>query len=178
VAKANDGLEHAGVWLFMVPGMNHCSGGIGASNFGGWASRFAQSRCGARSADRAGELGRTWCRTGAVHRHEMRGCPAPSENSAVHAADLPASGRGPLQGCGRPTTRRTSRTFVRNRTMAQLARPQRRGRVRCPTGPLACRRYDRGSLLEMSQSASSKWPSTARSAVARDVRRRKVRRMG
>lgn len=37
VAKANGGLEKTQEFyrLFMVPGMNHCSGGIGASNFGG-----------------------------------------------------------------------------------------------------------------------------------------------
>jgi len=37
LAKANGGLEHTQSFyrLFMVPGMNHCSGGIGASNFGG-----------------------------------------------------------------------------------------------------------------------------------------------
>jgi feruloyl esterase len=37
VAKANGGLEETGRFyrLFMVPGMTHCSGGPGASNFGG-----------------------------------------------------------------------------------------------------------------------------------------------
>ena len=37
VAKANGGLEKTQDFyrLFMVPGMTHCSGGIGASNFGG-----------------------------------------------------------------------------------------------------------------------------------------------
>ena len=37
VAKANGGLEKTQEFyrLFMVPGMAHCSGGIGASNFGG-----------------------------------------------------------------------------------------------------------------------------------------------
>ncbi len=37
VAKANGGLEKAQAFyrLFMVPGLAHCSGGIGASNFGG-----------------------------------------------------------------------------------------------------------------------------------------------
>jgi feruloyl esterase len=37
LAKANGGLEQTQSFyrLFMVPGMNHCSGGIGASNFGG-----------------------------------------------------------------------------------------------------------------------------------------------
>ena len=37
VAKANGGVEKTQDFyrLFMVPGMNHCSGGIGASNFGG-----------------------------------------------------------------------------------------------------------------------------------------------
>ena len=37
VAKANGGIEKTQAFyrLFMVPGMAHCSGGIGASNFGG-----------------------------------------------------------------------------------------------------------------------------------------------
>ena len=37
VAKANGGLEKTQEFyrLFMVPGLAHCSGGIGASNFGG-----------------------------------------------------------------------------------------------------------------------------------------------
>ncbi len=37
LAKANGGLERTQTFyrLFMVPGLNHCSGGIGASNFGG-----------------------------------------------------------------------------------------------------------------------------------------------
>ena len=37
LAKANGGLDQTQTFyrLFMVPGLNHCSGGIGASNFGG-----------------------------------------------------------------------------------------------------------------------------------------------
>ena len=37
VARANGGLENTQQFyrLFMVPGMNHCSGGVGASSFGG-----------------------------------------------------------------------------------------------------------------------------------------------
>jgi feruloyl esterase len=37
VAKAHGGLEKTQEFyrLFMVPGMNHCSGGVGAGNFGG-----------------------------------------------------------------------------------------------------------------------------------------------
>lgn len=46
VAKANGGLERTqGFYrLFMVPGLNHCSGGIGASNFGGVGQQIPPSR--------------------------------------------------------------------------------------------------------------------------------------
>ena len=46
VAKANGGVEQTqGFYrLFMVPGMNHCSGGIGASNFGGVGQQIPPSR--------------------------------------------------------------------------------------------------------------------------------------
>ena len=46
VAKANGGLERTQAFyrLFMVPGLNHCSGGIGASNFGGVGQQIPPSR--------------------------------------------------------------------------------------------------------------------------------------
>lgn len=46
VVKANGGLEKTqGFYrLFMIPGMNHCSGGIGASNFGGVGQQVPPSR--------------------------------------------------------------------------------------------------------------------------------------
>src|SRR5262245_30468347 len=46
VVKANGGLEKTqGFYrLFMIPGMNHCSGGIGASNVGGVGQQIPPSR--------------------------------------------------------------------------------------------------------------------------------------
>ena len=46
VVKTNGGLEKTqGFYrLFMIPGMNHCSGGIGASNFGGVGQQVPPSR--------------------------------------------------------------------------------------------------------------------------------------
>ncbi len=46
VMKANGGLEKTQQFyrLFMVPGMNHCSGGIGASNFGGVGQQLPPAR--------------------------------------------------------------------------------------------------------------------------------------
>lgn len=46
LVKANGGLEQTqGFYrLFMVPGMNHCSGGIGASNFGGVGQQIPPAR--------------------------------------------------------------------------------------------------------------------------------------
>jgi feruloyl esterase len=46
VAKANGGLEQTEQFyrLFMVPGMNHCSGGIGASSFGGVGQQLPPAR--------------------------------------------------------------------------------------------------------------------------------------
>ena len=46
VVKANGGLERTQQFyrLFMVPGMNHCNGGIGASNFGGVGQQIPPSR--------------------------------------------------------------------------------------------------------------------------------------
>ena len=46
VVKANGGLEKTqGFYrLYMVPGMNHCSGGIGASNFGGVGQQIPPAR--------------------------------------------------------------------------------------------------------------------------------------
>jgi feruloyl esterase len=46
VVKANGGLEKTEQFyrLFMVPGMNHCSGGIGASNFGGVGMQIPPAR--------------------------------------------------------------------------------------------------------------------------------------
>ena len=55
------------------------------------------------------------------------------ENGAVHASDLPVSDRGHATRVRAiQTTRRTSRAFVRNRMMAQLAQPQKKG-----TNPLS-----------------------------------------
>jgi feruloyl esterase len=46
VAKANGGLDKTQEFyrLFMVPGMAHCSGGIGASNFGGVGQQIPPAR--------------------------------------------------------------------------------------------------------------------------------------
>ena len=65
VAKANDGLENTqGFYrLFMVPGMNHCSGGIGASNFGGVGQQIPPSRDAAHDLQTALE---NWVERGAA----------------------------------------------------------------------------------------------------------------
>jgi feruloyl esterase len=46
IAKANGGLEKTQQFyrLYMVPGLNHCSGGIGASNFGGVGQQIPPAR--------------------------------------------------------------------------------------------------------------------------------------
>jgi Tannase and feruloyl esterase len=65
VVKANDGLENTqGFYrLFMVPGMNHCSGGIGASNFGGVRQQIPPSRDAAHDLQTALE---NWVERGAA----------------------------------------------------------------------------------------------------------------
>ena len=58
--------------LFMVPGMTHCNGGIGAANFGGVGPAApAGARRGARSADCARELGRARRGAHSIHRDEV-----------------------------------------------------------------------------------------------------------
>jgi Tannase and feruloyl esterase len=64
VAKANGGLEKTQDFyrLFMVPGMTHCSGGIGASNFGGVGQQIPPVRDAAHDLQTAME---NWVERGA-----------------------------------------------------------------------------------------------------------------
>ena len=65
VAKANGGVEQTQNFyrLFMVPGMNHCSGGIGASNFGGVGQQMPPVRDAAHDLETALE---NWVERGAA----------------------------------------------------------------------------------------------------------------
>ncbi|HUR35737.1 MAG TPA: tannase/feruloyl esterase family alpha/beta hydrolase [Vicinamibacterales bacterium] len=67
VARANGGVEQTQNFyrLFMVPGMNHCSGGIGASNFGGVGQQIPPVRDAAHDLQTALE---TWVERGTAPR--------------------------------------------------------------------------------------------------------------
>ena len=65
LAKANGGVEQTQNFyrLFMVPGLNHCSGGIGASNFGGVGQQIPPVRDAAHDMQTALE---NWVEHGAA----------------------------------------------------------------------------------------------------------------
>ena len=112
VAKANGGLEKTQEFyrLFMVPGLAHCSGGIGASNFGGVGQQLPPVRDAAHDLrDRAGELGRTRRAAGAIHRHEVHRQRGRDQDRAVHTSGVSLSGRAAIQGDGRSERRRELR---------------------------------------------------------------------
>ena len=118
VAKANGGLEKTQEFyrLFMVPGLAHCSGGIGASNFGGVGQQIPPVRDAAHDLVTAtGELGRARHAAGSVHRDEIHRQPGhdagPSSTRARCVSIRPCRD---TRGRAIRTMPRTSRVFSRS----------------------------------------------------------------
>ena len=105
VVKANGGLEKTqGFYrLFMVPGMNHCSGGIGASNFGGVGQQIPPVRDASHDLQTALE---NWVERGAAPAQfigtKYTDTQAATKTVQFTRPDLSVSDRATLQGHGDP----------------------------------------------------------------------------
>ena len=109
VAKANSGIEKTKEFyrLFMVPGMTHCSGGVGASNFGGVGQQIPPMRDASHDLeDRARGLGRARNAAESIHPYKIHGQSGKHElDSEIDPPRMPLSGCAAVQRVGRSERR-------------------------------------------------------------------------